>query len=411
MANLNKAFIKAYDKSRSQPAPEGHAQRVAAAETRRGVREHSSSLPSRPQQRIDEAQSAPAPLTLVPAPAPLVPPAAVIAAATTGAAATKGATVDAGPAAAPAASTPPKPIAIFDPPHPSVRPPFANFAEPPAPAQPVAIAQTPAPAAPSTPAPTVESPSIRVVPPRESVTLEAPPAPTRPVILPIGGAVTDWRPVFEVTNFAWPDITDVLLDIAAAQFRTAALELIEASRRHRKLVAITAAHRGEGCTAVALALAKTLAQENQRVAIVDAHFDAPGLADQLGVVVQHGWEEPLAGEKPLVEALVESLEDRLTVLPLRGPAADDWRLSVARLKASFDELRKHCDLVLIDAGPLGAASDRRRLLSWAAPCRVDRALIVRDLRTTGDSEMAEIEQRLHGCGVAQWNFVENFVAA
>ena len=219
-----------------------------------------------------------------------------------------------------------------------------------------------------------------------------------------------WRPVFEVANFTWPKVTETLLEAAFVQFRAAAGELAEASRRYRKLVAITAAHRGEGCTAVTLALAKILA-EQQRVVLVDAHFDAPTLADRLGVAAQVGWEENLAGDKPLIEALVESIEDRLIVLPLRQPAADDWSFSVARLKATFDELRKHCDLVLIDAGPIGEPGDRRRPLSWAAPCRVDRALVVRDLRTTDDEHMAEIDQRLHGSGIAQWNFVENFAAA
>jgi Mrp family chromosome partitioning ATPase len=216
--------------------------------------------------------------------------------------------------------------------------------------------------------------------------------------------------VFEVNSFTWPELTGVLLEAASAQFRAAAIELAEASRRHRKLVAVTAAHRGEGCTAVTTALAKALADEQQRVILVDAHFGAPGMSDSLGLAPQVGWEDVLSGEKPLTEALIESLEDRITVLPLRQSAAEDWRLSIARLKASFDELRRHCDLVLVDAGPLGDTADRRHLLSWAAPCRVDRALVVRDLRATSDLETSEIERRLHGCGIAQWNFVENFAA-
>ena len=201
----------------------------------------------------------------------------------------------------------------------------------------------------------------------------------RLVILPMTGPSPIWRPVFEVTNFTWPELTGLLLETAAAQVRAAATELAEGSRRHRKLIAVTAAHRGEGCTVVALALAKALAEQEQRVILVNAHFDAPSLADSLGMAPQVGWEEVLAGDRQLTEALVESLEDGLTVLPMSKPAGEDWRLSVSRLKASFDELRRHCDLVLVDAGPLGESNDRRHLLSWAAPCRVDRALVVRNL--------------------------------
>ena len=86
---------------------------------------------------------------------------------------------------------------------------------------------------------------------------------------------------------------------------------------------------------------------------------------------------------------------------------------MARLKASFDELRRHCDLVLVDAGPLGRSlTIVANLLSWAAPCRVDRALVVRDLRRPASRERRR--DRTSDCtaaGIAQWNFVENFAAA
>ncbi|HVU85956.1 MAG TPA: hypothetical protein VHD36_01460 [Pirellulales bacterium] len=287
---------------------------------------------------------------------------------------------------------------VVDSAHQGVRPPHANFVDAPR-KSPAAKANSDAPpSAPATLTPPVAQPPEAAVSPR-------------PVILPISGPSPIWRPVYEVASFTWPELTDVLLEAATAQFRAAASDLAEACRRHRKLVSVTAARRGEGCTIIALALAKALADQQQRVILVDAHFEAPGLADNLGLAAQVGLEDALTGEKPLVEALVESLEDRVVVLPLRQPSAADWRLSVARLKSSLDELRRHCDVVLIDAGPVGDTNDRRRLLSWAAPCRVDRALVVRDLRSTSDEEAAEIERRLHGCGIAQWNFVENFAAA
>ena len=105
----------------------------------------------------------------------------------------------------------------------------------------------------------------------------------RLVILPMTGPSPIWRPVFEVTNFTWPELTGLLLETGRRSLRAAATELAEGSRRHRKLIAVTAAHRGEGCTVVALALAKALAEQEQRVILVDAHFDAPSLADSLGI--------------------------------------------------------------------------------------------------------------------------------
>ncbi len=230
-------------------------------------------------------------------------------------------------------------------------------------------------------------------------------------MLSISTAAQTWRPVFELSNFVWPDLTEAILASVPGQLSSAASELIEAARRHRKLVAIAAAQTGEGCTTVTLALARALVEQQQRVVVVDAHFAAPRLSECLGVTPQVGWEENLSGDKPLAEALIESLADHVTLLPLREPALPDWRPRDIRLKATFDELRRHYDLILIDAGPLGDAADRQHLLAWAGPCRVDRALVVLDTRVDNAAALNDVERRLQGCGIAQWNFVENFAAA
>ncbi len=367
MSSLNKSFIKAYRKS------------AAAGDPPKAVARPHFAPPARAAQ--DPAKVLAEPVTASSPTGPTAAPARGVAA---GISPHELPRPHAAPAAAPAlpekqtdvigpdaAQAEKKPLAIAEPvqrtvvdrPHVGVRPPHAKFAEAPR--------RAPSARADSAVSPTSSSqPAVSV--------LDATVSP-RPVILPISGPSPIWRPVFEVANFTWPELTDVLLDAAGAQFRAAASDLAEACRRHRKLVSVTAARRGEGCTIIALALAKALADQQQRVILVDAHFEAPGLADNLGLSVQVGLEDALTGEKPLVEALVESLEDRVVVLPLRQSATADWRLSIARLKSSLDELRRHCDVVLIDAGPVGDTSDRRRLLSWAAPCRVDRALVVRDL--------------------------------
>jgi len=383
MSNLDKAFIAAYRKSAAHAAPAAPLSAKAQANVAAPVSATAVAAvrAARQTPHTDTADTAVAQSIVAPN------------------ASGSDSAIDAraiGSTSAVATAMPPAPTTIFDTAHVGVRAPHANFVDPP----------------PSVPAATANGPAEPAAQPAAtSTSIEIPPINPRPVILPMTGPSPVWRPVFEVTNFTWPELTSVLLEAASAQFRAAAGELADACRRHRKLVAVTAAQRGEGCTVVAIALAKALAEEQQRVILVDAHFDAPGMADSLGLAPQVGWEDVLSGDKPLTEALVESLDDGITVLPLRKPAAEDWRLSVARLKASFDELRRHCDLVLVDAGPLGEANDRRHLLSWAAPCRVDRALVVRDLRATGDVETSEIERRLHGCGIAQWNFVENFAAA
>ena len=98
------------------------------------------------------------------------------------------------------------------------------------------------------------------------------------------------------------------------------------------------------------------------------------------------------------------------MLPMSKPAGEDWRLSVSHSRPRLTNCTEHCDLVLVDAGPLGESNDRRHLLSWAAPCRVDRAALVVRGTAPDDVAVSNIEDRLHGCGIAQWNFVENFAA-
>jgi Mrp family chromosome partitioning ATPase len=232
-----------------------------------------------------------------------------------------------------------------------------------------------------------------------------------PIVLPITSVAAQWRPMFELNSFKWPAMVEAILAAVPGQLMAAAGELAEAARRHRKLVAVAGATSGDGVTSLTLALARTLLEQQQRVVLVDAHFAAPRLAESLGVTPQAAWDENLSGEKPLAETLIDSLNDRVTLLPLREPALPDWRPREARLKSTFDELRRHYDIVLVDAGPLGDGQDRQQLLSWAEPCRVDRALVVLDARVGSPEWMNDVESRLQGCGIAQWNFIENFFAA
>ncbi|HEY2841902.1 MAG TPA: cellulose synthase operon protein YhjQ/BcsQ [Pirellulales bacterium] len=280
------------------------------------------------------------------------------------------------------------PFAMIDSAHASVKAPHAKFVPP-------SVAPHVAPSAPKT------SPA------------EAPIL-ARPQSTPFhsSSSVSNvWQPVFELSNFIWPEITEAILAAAPGQLQTAATDLAEACRRHRKLVAVTGVRGGEGCSVIAMTLARALAAQQQKVVLVDAHFAAPRLANCLGVAAEVGWEESLAGERPLAEAVVQSIADQMALLPLKQPTPADWRLAETRLKSCFDELRRHFDVVLIDAGPLGEPSDKRHLLAWAAPCRVDRALVVLDGRSAIEQDMADVDNRLQACGIAQWSFVDNFAAA
>lgn len=408
MSSLNKAFLKAYQKtgSKAQPAapvaaPTANAPPIAGAAV---AAPHFAAQPAvavesavtlATKLRVASATANPAASassSLVVDTSPTAPltttpdsPAAVSVA--------PGSSSAAPTSASPA--QPPATFAIVDMAHTPLKAPHAKFAPPAAAA---AAAAGPAATVTTAPkAPTVEPPLLT----RPPAPIVHSPAPTSTV----------WQPLFELSNFSWPEITDAILAAAPGQLQTAATDLAEACRRHRKLVAVTGVHGGEGCSVIAMTLARALAAQQQKVVLVDAHFAAPRLANCLGVAAEVGWEESLAGDRPLAEAVVQSIADHVALAPLKKPTPADWRLADIRLKSCFDELRRHFDVVLIDAGPMGEPSDKRQLLAWAAPCRVDRALVVLDGRSAIEEAIAEVDTRLQGCGIAQWSFVDNFAAA
>jgi Mrp family chromosome partitioning ATPase len=227
----------------------------------------------------------------------------------------------------------------------------------------------------------------------------------------VASAGTSLAAAYEVEQFSWPETPDALVAVADAEFNLLGQELISGARRGRKVLLIASRTRGEGSSTVALALARLLGKRGQRVALVDADFCRPALADLLGVAVAAGWDDVLAGNESLGDALIESIADNVTLLPFRAPAAD--APSVYRRPALAECLRalkEAFDLVCLDAGPfaevLGPAGGS---LAWAM-AGIDAALLVRDVRNTSTAQVEAAGKQLETAGVSRWSVVENFVA-
>ncbi|HVX62307.1 MAG TPA: hypothetical protein VHC19_16945, partial [Pirellulales bacterium] len=197
----------------------------------------------------------------------------------------------------------------------------------------------------------------------------------------------------EVEQFDWPEPADALRAAAVEQWTTWQRQFAAGA----KTWMVTSQYRGEGRTTVLLAAARHLALAGQgvRVVLVDADFERPQLAQQLGVAVQIGWEDVFADRQPLAEALVESTSDRVTLLALREPvAARDVLAGGVRLTASLRSLRQHFDFVCIDAGPLADAADMVQSTVFGLETGIDAALMVRDLRRADGEESAVLGRRL-----------------
>ena len=223
-------------------------------------------------------------------------------------------------------------------------------------------------------------------------------------------ARTPLRPVFEVQRMTWPPIAISLLREVADQWSAVVADLALAAKRGENLVLITSHGRGEGRSTLMCCLIRLLAAGGLSSALVDADFGHGQLARQLRLLPQAGWAGVLTGELPLAEALIESVEDRVTLLPLQGPLADrQLPRNNPRMGASLQRLRGAYDVVLVDGGPAEETSpaDFESLLTAA---EFDAAIIVRDVRGTSAEATSDLSRRLSAAGISKLDVAENFVA-
>lgn len=219
-----------------------------------------------------------------------------------------------------------------------------------------------------------------------------------------------FEPVLQVDSFAWPSGCARLAVDAQEQIGQLAAALTAASGQGQRVVGISASQRGDGCTTLLLCAARHLAEQGLRVVLVDADFDSPLLAQRLGLLPEFGWEEVLAGRLPLEEVAVDSVQDRLAIVPLCGllPTGtdDDDRPSPP---AVLGVLGEHYDLVLVDLGRFGdhAAGDGGPLetvVDW-----IDAVVLVHNVGSTSPADLERTRQLVQAAGLEELGITENFV--
>lgn len=239
--------------------------------------------------------------------------------------------------------------------------------------------------------------------PAVSVSAAAPPAPLET------GVQAPFTAAFETRRFAWPRAAEVLIAAAGTEFASFVGELEERIRGGRQTLVVTGAERGEGRTTVLLALARLLANRGLRTAIVDCDLKAPTLSETLGVRAEVGWDDVYAERLQVQDALIESTEDRVTILPMRNGLANPRVMAGNRILATMiDALRGHYDMVLLDVGPLGDDPAAIDLTSALTGARLDDALVVRDRRRTSAKDLQAVCRRLSALGIHHWDIAENF---
>lgn len=223
-------------------------------------------------------------------------------------------------------------------------------------------------------------------------------------------AAAPLEPAFEVPRFAWPVLVRNLISANLAEFNAIGTELASRCAEGRRTLLVSGSRRGEGRSTLVLTLAHVASARGLRVALVDADFPHLQLAELLNIVPQVGWEEVFAGVQPLSEALVESVEERITLLTPAEGVADLRALAGGRLAPSLTALREAYDLVLIDTPPLDSDAAAIDLAAALVGARIDDALVIREVQRTTDEEVQAVGRRLAAAGIARWERVENFAA-
>ena len=155
---------------------------------------------------------------------------------------------------------------------------------------------------------------------------------------------------------------------------------------------VTGARRGQGTTTVALGLALALAQQGNRVLLVDAHVQSPAVLDHLGLTAEIGLTDILVGA-PLASAVqFWPTVPELWVLGAGSMAPNTRDLFASdRARRLVAGLEERFDHVVIDAPPLSAGSDAITL----APLTGSVLLSVRPGAITRDVLLRAIDSLQH----------------
>ena len=233
---------------------------------------------------------------------------------------------------------------------------------------------------------------------------------TSPSTLEVG-ADGMFRPALAVDSFLWPTVTRSLARHTGDAFTEVAMRLTDAARTGQRVVAIAGCQRGEGRTTTLLGIARQLSKMNAKVALVDADFHQPQLAERLGLAVECGWEAVLRGKLPLAEVVVQAERDRVALLPLRPLVGQAEELARSiQVSIGMGVLRRNFELVLVDLGPLLEPLVALSALPLAIEARIDSAILVHDVRSVSADDLAAASRRLSQVGVTTIGIAENFLA-
>ena len=115
-----------------------------------------------------------------------------------------------------------------------------------------------------------------------------------------------------------------------------------------------------------------------------------------------GWKDVAASQLSLADALIDSVNDGLTVLPYSGHQDVEYGAGSSGAAENLRQLAMHYDLVLADLGVLPKASGDHSILNG-----IDAAVIIRSACVAWGDISHRVEQILQTSGVKIIGIAEN----
>ena len=164
---------------------------------------------------------------------------------------------------------------------------------------------------------------------------------------------TEFRAAWEVDNFRWPEVCRDLLASHGGELAPSVEQIAVRCKSGDRILVVSGDQSGAGCTTVTLCLARKLTATGYSVAVIDTDAARPELADRLELDTSVSWLDVWRQRLALQEAAVRSVQDKLTLLPL-SQSVQSGQLREFRHAAIevMNELARHYDVVLVDAGSL-----------------------------------------------------------
>lgn len=216
-----------------------------------------------------------------------------------------------------------------------------------------------------------------------------------------------FNPVWEVDSLQWPSVVDKLMQHRADSMAQVAAHLKTACEDGLSVLGVSSADQGEGRTTVACCLARLAAAHGLNVVLVDLDLDHPTLCIQTNMEIEHDWRDCLTGDATLEEVSVHSIDDQLTLLPLKPRGGRPGLLaSDSRITDMLDQLTESFELVVVDCARMNSSGN---VISGLAHAEIfDAAILVVDRRDSHQDRVEDAIRAIQQTGIESIGIVDNF---